>query len=134
MLADECALAFRALELPELSLVHRWLNEPCVLRWYAKRPYSHNDVAAKYAPRFEGREPVHVFIAAANGEPIGLLQTYWLSKFPDYAALASASLGWADVDFFIGEPAYVGGVVKARQFGDGRGLAGSSVMGCAQRG
>ena len=79
-----------------------------MLKWYAKRPYSQNDVAAKYTPRIEGREAVYVFIAAANSEPIGLLQTYWLSEFPDYAALVGALPGWVGVDFFIGEPAYRG--------------------------
>jgi aminoglycoside 6'-N-acetyltransferase len=108
MLAGQCTIAFRALELADLSLLHRWLNEPCVLRWYAKHAYSQHEVATKYAPRIEGRDPVHVFIAAADSEPVGLLQTYWLSEFLDYAALVGAAPGWAGVDFFIGEPEYRG--------------------------
>ena len=49
-----------------------------------------------------------MFIAAADSEPIGLLQTCWLSEFLDYAALVGAAPGWAGVDFFIGEPEYRG--------------------------
>ena len=108
MLADQCVVGFRALAASDLSLIHRWLNEPCVLKWYAKHSYSQSEVAAKYMPRIESRDSVQVFVAEVNREPVGLLQTYWLSSFIDYSALVGAGSGWAGVDFFIGESAYRG--------------------------
>ena len=107
-------LDLQALARTDLSRVHRWLNEPSVYKWYSRRSYSEHDVVAKYAPRIDGREPVHVFVARVDGKPVGLMQTYRLRDFPRYAALIDAASGWAGIDFFIGEPEYRGHGLGAR--------------------
>ena len=100
--------SFRALEHLDLPLVHRWLNEACVLKWYVKRPFSEGEVAAKYALRIEGREPVSVSIGIVDHNPVGLMQTYRVCGFPDYALSVGADAGWAGVDFLIGEREFRG--------------------------
>jgi aminoglycoside 6'-N-acetyltransferase len=107
-------ITFRSLETVDLSLAHRWLNEPCVLKWYAKRTSTYREVAAKYMPRIEGRDPVHVFVVAIDDDPVGLIQRTRLSAFPDYSALVGAESDWAGIDFFIGEPKHRGLGLGAR--------------------
>jgi RimJ/RimL family protein N-acetyltransferase len=98
------ALEFRALELGDLPLLHRWLNAEPVLRWYAKQPMTLQQVSDKYAPRVSGaNHPVRVRIALVNGKASGLFQFYPAAVFPEYAAAIGAEPGWYVTDFFLGE-------------------------------
>jgi len=106
------ALQFRQLTLEDLPLLHRWLNAGPVLRWYAKRPLTQQEVNDKYAPRASGNSPVKVHLAFVDAKPSGMFQFYPLTAFPEYAAALGARPGWYVTDFFLGE-------AEAR----GRGLA-----------
>lgn len=101
--AADAALQFRALELGDLVLLHRWLNAEPVLRWYAKQPMTLQQVCDKYAPRISGAKPVRVHVALVNGEASGLFQFYPVAAFPEYAAAIAAEPGWYATDFFLGE-------------------------------
>jgi len=105
---EHCVIAFRSLAATDLALIHRWLSDPCVLKWYAKHAYSRSEVEAKYLPRIDGQHPIHVFVIVVNDRPLGLVQTYRLSDFSGYSASLGAESDWAGLDFFIGEPEYRG--------------------------
>lgn len=100
------AIAFRPLRLGDLPLMHHWLNSPGVMRWYEKRPQSEEEVAAKYGPRIRGEDPTRAFVMLYGGEPIGYIQTYKISDYPDYAVHLGLDDEAAGVDLFIGEDAY----------------------------
>lgn len=60
----------------DLDLLHGWLNDPDVYRYWGGSPHSRELVAEKYL----GQRPDDVvgFIVEADGEPIGYLQ-YWFA-------------------------------------------------------
>src|SRR5262249_23019018 len=86
-------LQFRQLTLEELPLLDRWLNAGPVLRWYAKRPLTQQEVNDKYAPRASGDSPVKVHVALVDGKASGMFQFYPLAAFPEYAAALGARPG-----------------------------------------
>jgi len=104
----EPQIDFRNLEQGDLRLLHQWLNEEQVLRWYSKRPPTIEAVAQKYLPRIEGLEPTKVYIFSVDGEDAGLVQTYDVMKCPEYARTIGAEVGWAGLDYFTGETAFRG--------------------------
>jgi aminoglycoside 6'-N-acetyltransferase len=107
-------VSFRPLAISDLPLLHHWLNEEEVLTWYAKQPPTAADVHAKYLPRIEALDPVHVFFFAVGGTDAGLIQCYLLKDFPAYARAMQAQPEWVGLDFFIGEPRFRGAGLGAR--------------------
>ena len=104
----------------DLRLVHDWHQRPHVARWWTERK-TFEEVEEHYLPTIEGTEPTDHYIALLDGEPIGLLQTYAVSAYPDYAVLIDAGEGTAGVDLFIGEEAWTGrgiGTEMLRRFVD----------------
>jgi RimJ/RimL family protein N-acetyltransferase len=47
-------------------------------------------------------------MALLDGEPLGMIQTYLVADYPDYAELIDEPEGVAGVDLFIGEEAMLG--------------------------
>ena len=104
----------------DLRLVHDWHQRPHVARWWTERK-TFEEVEEHYLPTIEGTEPTNHYIALLDGEPIGLVQTYLVSAYTDYAALIDAGEGVAGVDLFIGEKAWTGrgiGTEMLRRFVD----------------
>ena len=101
------ALLFRALRLSDLALLHRWLQEPHVVRWWGE-PLSFAEIEAKYHPRIDGTEPTHVFIMEHEQCPMGLIQWYKWSDYPAHAAKLQAEPYSAGIDLTIGESEYLG--------------------------
>jgi RimJ/RimL family protein N-acetyltransferase len=96
------ALVFRPLQRSDLPLLHRWLWEPHVVRWWGE-PLSFDEIEAKYQPRIDGTEPTHVFIMEYGLRPIGLIQWYKWSDYPAHAAKLEAEPQSAGIDLTIGE-------------------------------
>jgi RimJ/RimL family protein N-acetyltransferase len=92
----------------DLPLLHRWLNAPHVVAGYSRVPTSPEDVAAKYGPRIAGTVPVRGFIAAVAGRPIGYVQAYRVTDFPDYAAMVGDLHHAVAIDVLIGDVEYTG--------------------------
>jgi RimJ/RimL family protein N-acetyltransferase len=104
----------------DLVLVHEWLQRPHVQRWWVERQ-TYEEVEEHYLPAIEGKDPTDHHIALLDEEPIGFLQTYLVSDYPDYAALVGAGEGVAGVDLLIGEEELIGkgiGTEMLRQFVD----------------
>ena len=83
-MADDLQIRFRPLALADLALLHRWLNNDFVARWWPGWPRP-EQVRAKYQPRIEGREPTKCFIFEAEAEPLGYIQCYYIRDWPQYA-------------------------------------------------
>ncbi len=91
----------------DLSLVHEWLQRPHVRRWWSDRE-TYEEVAEHYLPAIGGKEPTDLYIALLDEQPIGFVQTYLVSDYPDYAALVGVGEGVAGVDLFVGDAALTG--------------------------
>jgi RimJ/RimL family protein N-acetyltransferase len=66
------------------------------------------ETEAHYLPTIEGADPTQHYVALLDGEPVGMVQTYLVSDYPDYAALIEEGEGTAGLDLFIGEEAQTG--------------------------
>jgi aminoglycoside 6'-N-acetyltransferase len=77
-------LAFRPMVADDLRLLHEWLQRPHVKRWYRDHG-DYDDVVAHYGPALDGRDPTDHYIVELDGRPIGMLQTYLVADYSDYA-------------------------------------------------
>jgi aminoglycoside 6'-N-acetyltransferase len=100
-------LSFRALRSADFPLLQRWLSEPHVNAWW-HQPVDLDVVANKYAARIDGTEPTHVYIIETGSDPIGFIQWYRWSDYPEHGVQLGAHQQAAGVDLAIGEPARIG--------------------------
>lgn len=101
-------IEFRALAEMDLDKLHAWLHEPEVRRWYSRDPASRAAIRRKYRPRIEGRSATRVFVIVLEGRDAGIIQTYRVADYPDYARAVASEPDWAGADFLIGEPEFRG--------------------------
>jgi RimJ/RimL family protein N-acetyltransferase len=101
------AITFRLMTREDLALVHEWHQRPHVLRWWTARP-TFEETTAHYVPTIDGTEPTDHYLALLDDEPLGMVQTYLVSDYPDYAALIGEGEGAAGIDLFIAEEALTG--------------------------
>lgn len=76
-------------------------------------------IEAKYGPRVDGTEPTHMFVIEQEAKPIGWIQWYLWSDYPEHAAQLHAESVSAGIDIAIGEPSMTGlglGPVAIREF------------------
>ena len=99
------AITFRPLATDDLPLLHRWLNNPRVYRWYGGEAPSFAEVAEQYAPRTLAASAIHPYLILHQTAPIGYIQSYMIADDPEYAALVGDSRGAAALDVLIGEDA-----------------------------
>jgi len=103
---DPTPINFRRMCLDDLPLMHRWLSNPAVSRWYHEEPSDYESVVQKYTPCIEGQEPTDCSLILYDTAPIGYIQTYAISTYPDYARYVQAHEDAVGLDLFIGEDAY----------------------------
>ena len=101
------AITFRLMTRDDLPLVHEWHQRPHVARWWTART-TFEETEAHYVPTIKGTEPTQHYLALLDGEPLGMIQTYLVSDYPDYAALIEEGEGTAGLDLFIGDEAQTG--------------------------
>lgn len=100
------ALSFRPLRESDFPVIHQWSNTPHVLRWWHE-PLSPQQVAEKYRPRISGEEPIRCFVILVDDVPIGLIQTYRVGAFPEYAEHLPVPPDGAGIDLYIGHADYL---------------------------
>lgn len=100
-------ISFRRLGRGDLPLLRRWLSEPHVDAWW-HQPLDLAGLEAKYGPRIDGREPTHVYVIALGERPVGWIQWYRWSDYPEHAARLGAQPDTAGLDLAIGEPDLLG--------------------------
>ena len=101
------AISFRLVTRDDLALIHEWHQRPHVLRWWTARA-TLEETEEHYVPTIEGGEPTDHYLALLDGEPLGMVQTYLVSDYPDYAALIGEGEGAAGLDLFIADEAMTG--------------------------
>ncbi|MFA9431979.1 GNAT family N-acetyltransferase [Egicoccus sp. AB-alg2] len=96
---------FRRLAADDLPLLHAWLNEPGVVRWWEGDDVSWPAVVRDYGPDAGG--DVEHWLALLDDRPFGWIQAYAIDSDPDEAGawrargVTSAAGG---VDYLVGEP------------------------------
>jgi|SRR5580658_7360656 aminoglycoside 6'-N-acetyltransferase len=111
-------ISFRPLGRSDFPLLQEWLSAPHVVAWWHE-PLDLASVTAKYGPRVDGTEPTRVFVIEHAGRPIGWIQWYLWSDYPEHAVQLGAELSSAGIDLAIGELAMTGlglGPVAIREF------------------
>jgi RimJ/RimL family protein N-acetyltransferase len=100
-------VAFRPLTAEDLRLLHEWLQRDHVKRWWSDRE-SYEEVVEHYLPSIDGREATDLYFIVLDKRPIGFIQNYKVSAYPDYGKLVQVEEGVAGVDLFIAEAELVG--------------------------
>jgi aminoglycoside 6'-N-acetyltransferase len=72
---------FRALVDEDLPLLHRWLNEPGVVRWWEGEDVSWDAVVREYGSA--STEPVEHHIAVLGGENVAWIQCFAAADHPE---------------------------------------------------
>jgi len=100
-------VSFRRLTDADLPTLHRWLNEPGVVRWWEGDDVSWDAVVRDYGSA--ATDPTEFYIASRAGRDVGWIQCYATADFAGerevqawYAAGVSATA--AGIDYLIGEP------------------------------
>ena len=110
------SISFRPLSRADFPLLQRWLGESHVAMWW-REPTGMEAIEAKFGPRIEGSDPVHVFIIDYGERPVGWIQWYRWADFTDHAAQLGADLEAAGMDLAIGEQDVMGMGVGSRAIG-----------------
>lgn len=99
-------LRFRPLEQDDLVLLHRWLNDPAVVRWWEGDDVSWPSVVRDYGPGSE--DAVEHWIALVDDRPVGWIQCYAIADHADepevrhWRALGVEPTA-AGIDYLVGE-------------------------------
>ena len=71
-------------------LVEEWLRREHVARWWR------DDIAeslAEYRAALEGREPTDHYLIVVDGRPVGMIQTYLVSDYPEWEEVVQVGDG-----------------------------------------
>ncbi len=98
-------IEFRPLASDDLALVEEWLRRPHVARWWRD---DIRESLAEYRAALEGREPTDHYLIVVDGLPVGMVQTYLVSDYPEWEAVVRVGEGVAGVDILIGEEELTG--------------------------
>lgn len=114
-------IAFEPLSIDHLTLLHKWIQEPHVWQWWGEdKSWTFDDVKEKYSSytiRYKieqgVKKTIYPFIITFQGRPIGFIQFYNAFDFPragfDVQSIwDSKSETLAALDFYIGDPTYIG--------------------------
>lgn len=96
-------IKFRSLASTDLRLLHQWLQEGPVLKWYAKQLMTFDQVKRKFLPYVQGKRKTKAFIILFSKQPIGYIQTYRAVDYPKWNKFIKADKFTAGLDLFIGE-------------------------------
>jgi aminoglycoside 6'-N-acetyltransferase len=104
---DASRIGFRDLRTDDLHLLHKWLNTDFVIQWYEQRKFSLEEIENKFIPRIRGEQPVNCYLIKYSDSPIGYIQSYKISDFPNYAKYVAIDENTSGIDLFIGEYDYI---------------------------
>jgi aminoglycoside 6'-N-acetyltransferase len=104
--ATDVVVTFRRLVDADLPMLHGWLNEPGVVRWWEGDDDSWEAVVAEYGSA--NTDPTEHWIGAVDGRDVGWIQCYDAGSYPgELSAWAAAGVGagTAGIDYLVGDPA-----------------------------
>jgi aminoglycoside 6'-N-acetyltransferase len=100
-------VGFRPLREGDLPLVHEWLGQEHVRRWWGDRGGLEQTVA-HYGPTLDGRDPTDLYAILLDGREAGMIQTYLVSDYPEWEAVIGVGDDVAGLDLFLGEAELLG--------------------------
>jgi aminoglycoside 6'-N-acetyltransferase len=98
-------IAFPPLTEADLPLVEEWLRREHVARWWRD---DIGESIAEYRRALEGRERTDHYLIQVDGRPVGMIQTYLVSDYPEWEEVVQVGAGVAGVDLMIGEADMIG--------------------------
>ena len=101
------SLAFQPFTHDDLPLLAAWLEAPHVARWWPREDPSADALAAYYGPAIDGTDPSRLFLALADGTPVGFFQTYLHADHLDWDRTIGLP-NVAGIDYLIGAPELCG--------------------------
>jgi RimJ/RimL family protein N-acetyltransferase len=100
-------VGFRPLHESDLPLLHEWLGREHVRRWWGD-PGGLEETLAHYGPSLDGRDPTDLYAILVDGRDAGMIQTYVVADYPEYATLVGVGEEVAGLDLFLGEAELLG--------------------------
>jgi aminoglycoside 6'-N-acetyltransferase len=122
-------ISFRLLGRHDFPLLQKWLSVPHVAAWWGE-PLDLAAVDAKYGRSVDGIEPTHIFVIENGGGPVGWIQWFRWSDYPEHALQLRAEPASAGIDLAIGEIAMIGlgfGSIAIRAFVEQIVFAGTTI-------
>jgi len=98
-------IEFRPLTQADLPQVEEWLRREHVARWWRDEI---GESLAEYRNAIAGGEPTDHYLIVVDGRPIGMIQTYLVSDYPEWEEVVHVGPGVAGVDLLIGETEHIG--------------------------
>ena len=100
-------MLFRRLTDDDLPLLHAWLNEPGVVRWWEGDDVSWEAVVRDYGSA--STDPTEYWIASVDGADVGWIQCYATADYPDEVEVQHWwGLGLdrtvAGIDYLVADP------------------------------
>jgi aminoglycoside 6'-N-acetyltransferase len=98
-------IAFRRLTDGDLPMLHRWLNEPGVVRWWEGDDVSWDAVVRDYGSA--STDPTEHWLALLDDRPVGWIQCYRVADYPeelDEWLPFGVDAGTAGIDYLLGDP------------------------------
>jgi aminoglycoside 6'-N-acetyltransferase len=96
------SIRFEPLTRDDLGRLHAWLQKPHVAAWW-RGPETLEEVEADHLPSIDGTEPSYHYVIVVDGRPVGMIQWYLVSDFPEWEEILDVGEGVAGVDLLIGE-------------------------------
>ena len=90
-------IEFEPLRKEHLSLLRDWLGREHVRRWWGPESLAHAEDA------LAGRDASEYYLILVDGRPVGMMQTYLVSDYPEWEEVVGPGEGLAGVDLLIGE-------------------------------
>jgi len=102
----ELSFTFRALGTGDFDMMHNWLNEPGVVRWWEGEDVSMPAIVAQYGPDRDDPTTEH-WIAEIDGQPVG-----WICCWPVMDGLEESEAWFplgvvetaAGIDYLVAAP------------------------------
>jgi aminoglycoside 6'-N-acetyltransferase len=99
-------IGFEPLREKDLTLVREWLGRDHVRRWYGRD--SIDASIRNYEEALAGRDPTDHYLIVLDGKPVGMIQTYLVTDYPEWEATVEVGPDVAGVDLFVGEEGQIG--------------------------
>jgi aminoglycoside 6'-N-acetyltransferase len=101
------SIRFTPLARADLPLLLVWLRKPHVAEWW-RDLQTIQKVEADHLPSIDGQEPSYHYVIVADDRPVGMIQWYRVSDFPEWEEILHVGEGVAGVDVLIGEEDAIG--------------------------
>jgi aminoglycoside 6'-N-acetyltransferase len=103
---DPTRLSFRAVELTDFPLLYSWRIASHVQQWWDP-PASYQALVEEMTCKIHGQVPTQPFLILHDQQPVGYIQSFQVSAWPNYQASAQIAEEAVGVDMFIGNQDYL---------------------------